>query len=101
MQVVDLRADADNILSRVTVGRQPSGLAINRAGDLALVANRADGTVSVLEIAGTSVTVIDTITVGDEASEPSDVAINPSGNLGLVSLNKAGAGACCASPASG
>lgn len=91
VQVVDLRGDAGHILSRVKVGRQPSGLAINRAGNLALVANRADGTVSVLDIRGNSVAVIDTIAVGDAASEPSDVAFDPAGDLALVSLNKAGA----------
>lgn len=88
VQVVDLHGDGGNILSRVKVGRQPSGLAINRAGNLALVTNRADGTVSVLQMRGKEVAVVDTITVGDETSEPSDVAFNPAGNLALVSLNK-------------
>jgi DNA-binding beta-propeller fold protein YncE len=91
VQVVDLHGDVGKVLSRIKVGRQPSGLAINRAGNLALVTNRADGTVSVLEIRGKEVTVVDTITVGDEASEPSDVAFNPAGDLAIVSLNKAGA----------
>jgi len=90
LQVVALRGAATNVLARVTVGKQPSGISINRAGNLALVANRADGTVSVLSIDGDKVAVRETIVVGDAASEPSDVAINPAGTLALVSLNKAG-----------
>ena len=31
-----------DLIDTVTVGRQPSGMSINRAGDLALIANRAD-----------------------------------------------------------
>jgi hypothetical protein len=34
----------------VQIGKQPSGLAINRAGDLALVANRNDKSISLLSI---------------------------------------------------
>ena len=35
-------------IATVEVGKQPSGLSINRAGDLALIANRADNSISVL-----------------------------------------------------
>jgi YVTN family beta-propeller protein len=38
-------------------------MAINRAGTLALVANRADDTVSVLSIDGKTVKVVDTVSV--------------------------------------
>ncbi len=89
VQVVDLKATPPRVTDRVRVGAQPSGMSINRAGDLALVANRGDGTVSVLSIAGDRVAVRDTITVGDSNSEPADVAINPAGTLAIVSLNKA------------
>ncbi len=90
LQVVALRGAASSVVARVKVGQQPSGMAINRAGNLALVANRADGTVSVLSIEVDKVAVRETIVIGDVASEPSDVAINPAGTLALVSLNKAG-----------
>ena len=91
LQVVDMPGVAGNVVAHLTVGKQPSGVAINRAGDLAFVANRADGTVSVLAINGERVTLRETITVGDAASEPSDVAFNPAGDLAIVSLNKAAA----------
>jgi DNA-binding beta-propeller fold protein YncE len=90
VQVVDLSSAAPKIIATLRVGRQPSGIAIRRAGDMALVANRADGMLSVLSIDGPNVAVRETISVGEPTSEPADVAINPSGTLALVSLNKAG-----------
>lgn len=50
--VIDLTATPPALSETVTVGKQPSGLAIARKGDLALVANRAGRSVSVLSIAG-------------------------------------------------
>src|SRR5439155_15247035 len=49
----------------VVVGKQPSGLSINRAGDLALIANRADNSISVLSIQGKEVKLIDTVPMGE------------------------------------
>src|SRR5690348_12217763 len=40
--VIDLTASPPVVLTKVQLGKQPSGMAINRAGTLALVANRAD-----------------------------------------------------------
>ena len=89
VQVVDIANPAPSVIDRVRVGAQPSGVAINRAGDMAIVANRADGTVSILSIRGSKVSVDETLSVGDATSEPADVAINPAATLALVSLNKA------------
>jgi DNA-binding beta-propeller fold protein YncE len=91
VQIIDLSLAAPKIVGTVRVGKQPSGVAINRAGDLALVANRGDGTISLLAIDGTSVTVRQTLTVGEPTSEPADIAINPAGTMALVSLNKGAA----------
>ena len=44
--VIDLSASPPAQIAAIEVGRQPSGIAINRAGNMALVANRADDTVS-------------------------------------------------------
>jgi len=82
--VVDLKASPPKIIGTVIVGRQPSGLAINAKGDLALVANRADGTVSVLSIHGREVLVTQTVTVGTPADQVSAVAITPDGTRALV-----------------
>ena len=53
--VIDLKASPPKVIGTVAVGKQPSGMAIDPKGDLALVANRADGTISVLSINGKDV----------------------------------------------
>src|SRR3989454_1062595 len=46
VHVLDLTTAPPRVIGRVTTGRQPSGISIAPNGALALVANRADGTVS-------------------------------------------------------
>lgn len=86
LYVIDLAASPPALAATLTVGKQPSGLAINRAGTLALVANRADDTVSVLAIKGKEVKVVDTVSVsgGSAREQPSAVAITPDGKRALV-----------------
>jgi len=86
VQVVDLSLDPPAIIERVRVGKQPSGLSIDRSGKLALVANRGDGTVSVLAIDGRQVSLVQTLVVSAADGEPSDVAIRPDGRLALVTI---------------
>lgn len=75
------------VLATLQVGKGAAGIAINKAGTLALVANRAEGTVSVLTIAGKTVAVAGKVTVGGEKSGPSGVAITPDGARALVTLD--------------
>jgi DNA-binding beta-propeller fold protein YncE len=82
--IVDVKANPPKEIGTVTVGQQPSGLAISPKGDLALVANRADGTVSVLAIRGKDVIVSGTVTVGAPTDSVSAVAITPDGKHALV-----------------
>src|SRR5215471_15698206 len=85
--VIDLTASPPAMIATVQTGKQPSGMAINRAGNLALVANRAENTVSVLSISGKNVTVASTVAVApaDAASQQvSAVAITPDGKRALV-----------------
>jgi len=82
--LVDLKASPPKVIGTITVGKQPSGLAISPKGDLALVANRADGTISVLSIRGTDILVVDTVTVGTGADQVSAVAITPDGKRALA-----------------
>lgn len=63
--VIDLTSNPPKLVDTVLVGKQPSGLSINHAGDLALVTNRADSSISVLKINGRSVKVIDTVPMGE------------------------------------
>ena len=82
--LVDVKTNPPSVIGTITVGKQPSGLAISSKGDLALVANRADGTISVLSIHGKDVLVVDTVTVGTAADQVSAVAITPDGKHALA-----------------
>ncbi len=63
--VIDLKADPPKLINTITAGKQPSGLSFNPAGTMALVANRADKSISVLSVKGTDVKVIDTVAMND------------------------------------
>jgi len=82
--MIDLKATPPKVIGTITVGKQPSGMAISPKGDLALVANRADGTISVLSIRGKDVLVVDTMTVGTGTDSVSAVAITPDGKRALA-----------------
>lgn len=84
--VIDLKAKPIKLAATITGATQPSGLSINPAGNLALVANRADKSISVLSIKGTDVKIIDTIPMGDEVSQ---VVFTPDGKHALASKNAA------------
>jgi len=82
--LIDLKANPPAVIGTVTVGKQPSGMAISPKGDLALVANRADGTISVLSIRGKDVLVLDAVPVGAATDSVSAVAITPDGKHALA-----------------
>jgi len=82
--LIDLKATPPKVIGTITVGKQPSGMAISPKGDLALVTNRADGTISVLSIRGKDVLVVDTVMAGTSADQVSAVAITPDGKHALV-----------------
>jgi DNA-binding beta-propeller fold protein YncE len=79
--VIDLKANPPKLANTVTVGKQPSGLSFSPAGDLALVANRADKSIGVLSVKGTDVKLIDTIDMGDIVSH---VVFTPDGKRALA-----------------
>jgi DNA-binding beta-propeller fold protein YncE len=84
LTVIDLKADPPVVLQTLTVGNGAAGVSINPAGTLALVANRAEGTVSVLTIAGKTVTVGPKIALGEPNSGPSHAVFTPDGKRALV-----------------
>jgi DNA-binding beta-propeller fold protein YncE len=81
LYVIDLSATPPKLIDTLTVGKQPSGMSINRAGNLALIANRADNSVSVLRIAGKQVTLIDTVAIGEQVAH---VVFTPDGKRALA-----------------
>ncbi len=84
LHVIDMRADPPRLIETIKVGRMPSGLSIRHAGDLALVANRAGKSVSVLRIDGTSVRQIAEVAVEDEAAA---VVFSPDGTRAWIAKN--------------
>ncbi len=87
LHVLDMTAQPPRLVETITVGRQPSGLCISHDGHLALVANRAGRSVSVLRIEGTHVRQVSEVALPDQAAA---VAITPDGRRGFVAMNLAG-----------
>jgi DNA-binding beta-propeller fold protein YncE len=85
MAVVDLQSNPPRVLATVNTGSAPAGVSVNRAGTMALVANRAEGTVSVFRIKdGTTVVPAGKVEIGPVSSEVSHVAFTPDGRHALV-----------------
>ena len=76
LYVIDLTTSPPKLIDTVTVGKQPSGMSINRAGTLALVTNRADNSISVLSIQGKQVKLLDTVVIGEQVAH---VVFTPDG----------------------
>ncbi|HRD75640.1 MAG TPA: YncE family protein [Hyphomicrobiaceae bacterium] len=73
------------VLSTLTAGKGAAGVSINRAGTLAIVANRGEGTLSVFSIKGKAVTALpDKVKIGDEKSGPSAIVFSADGKRALV-----------------
>ncbi len=81
LYVIDLTTSPPKLISTVAVGKQPSGMSINRAGTLALIANRADNSISVLAIQGKEVKLIDTVVIGEHVAH---VAFTPDGKRAIA-----------------
>jgi DNA-binding beta-propeller fold protein YncE len=83
LYVIDLAAEP-KLADTLTVGKQPSGLAIAHDGSFALIANRAGKSVSVLRISDGAVRVGNEVPIGDEVAA---VAILPDGKRAFVAKN--------------
>jgi DNA-binding beta-propeller fold protein YncE len=79
--VIDLEAAPPALIVTLEVGQQPSGMAISQAGDLALVANRAGKSISVLAIDGKRVEHVGDVDMGAQVAA---VAITPDGKRALA-----------------
>lgn len=86
LTVIDLKASPPKVIGRLEAGKGAAGLSINRKGDLALVANQTDGTVSVFSIQGKTVAKVGTVTIGDKTG-PSHAVFTPDGKAALVTLD--------------
>jgi len=81
LYVIDLTVTPAAHVGTVEVGKQPSGLSFNRAGNLLLVANRADNSISVLAVSGKDVKLVDTVAMGEQVAH---VVFTPDGKRALA-----------------
>jgi DNA-binding beta-propeller fold protein YncE len=79
--VIDMKANPPALIQTLNVGKQPSGLSFSPKGDIALICNRADGTITELKINGTNVTAIDTIPISPGVAQ---VVFTPDGKHALA-----------------
>lgn len=84
VSVIDLEVKPPKVIATLEVGASPAGLSINRQGTLALVANREDGSVSVLKIQGKQVSVAGKVQIADAKSGVSHAMFTPDGKTALV-----------------
>ncbi len=80
-------AMSPKVLATLTVGKGAAGVSFNKAGTLALVANRGEGTISVLTIEGNKVAVAGKVDLGNDKAGPSAVSFLPDGKSALVTLD--------------
>lgn len=84
MSVIDLKASPPAVIATLETGLGPAGVSISRKGNMALVANREEGTITVFAIEGKTLTNLGKIELGNPKSGPSGIAISPDGQMALV-----------------
>jgi DNA-binding beta-propeller fold protein YncE len=72
------------VISSLHTGAGAAGVSINRAGTLALVANRGEGSISILAIDGAQVRLAGKLSQGEKTA-PAHLPITPDGRRALVS----------------
>jgi DNA-binding beta-propeller fold protein YncE len=87
LTVIDLKASPPAVLATLQAGRGASGVSFNRAGTLALVANRTEGTVSVFTVNGKAVAAAGKVDLNAPDSGPSHAVFTPDGRTALVTRN--------------
>lgn len=83
LSVIDLKANPPVVTQTLQAGGGATGVSINPAGNLALVANRSEGTLSIFTISGKTLTAAGKIDFG-KASAPCHVAFMPDGKTALM-----------------
>lgn len=83
LSVIDLKANPPAVIATLQAGLGATGVSINPAGTLALVANRMDGTLSIFTISGKTLTPAGKLDFG-KASAPCHVAFTPDGKTALM-----------------
>jgi DNA-binding beta-propeller fold protein YncE len=88
VSVIDLKdPTSPKVIQTIQAGAGASGVAINRAGTLALVAATGEGTISVFSIANKTLTLVNKLQL-DAKAGPVDVNISPDGKTALVTQRR-------------
>ena len=94
IHLMDLTASNPKIVGRISTQAQPSGISITPDGKIALVANRAAGTITSIGLNSSDnperSKVIEHVQVCESELSISDVAIGPKGSTVLASVQKGG-----------
>ena len=86
VSVIDLSDPAKpRVVQTVNAGLQASGVSMNRAENLVLVASRADGAVTAFSLAGNRLTKVGRVDIG-AGHEVTDVAFAPDGRRAYVTV---------------
>lgn len=80
----DANAPQAKVVQTVEAGAAPAGVSVNRKGDLVLVANRNDGTVSIFSLKAGKLEPKGKVVVGDGKSALGHVAFTGDGQKALV-----------------
>jgi DNA-binding beta-propeller fold protein YncE len=84
VSVIDLKASPPRVVQSVTAGKGANEVSVSPEGNIALVANRAEGTVSVFAVNDKRLTAAGKVGVGDAKSLPSSVKFLPDSETALV-----------------
>src|SRR5215469_9330054 len=84
VSVVDL--EGQKVLDTINTGAGASGISLTRDGKRAYVCNRMAGSVSILAIDGSKVSLVKTIDLVPAAALLSNVAVSPDGATGVATL---------------
>jgi DNA-binding beta-propeller fold protein YncE len=79
------------LAAEAKAGLQPTGVCASPDGKTAYVVNRAEGTISVLEVTDTSLTERAKIKIAEAGDSLAHVEVSPDGKTALASLNAANA----------
>ncbi len=83
VSVIEL-VGAPRVLQQISAGAGASGVAVNPAENLVLVANRVDGNVSVFALKDKHLTALETIDLGNPGSRASAVAFSTDGKTAFI-----------------
>jgi len=86
VSVIDLKASPRKVTQTIEAGKGANDISVSPDGALALVTNRAEGTLSVFTVSGKQLTAAGKVDLGNPKSMPSSLKFLPDGKTALVAL---------------